>query len=184
MGTEVTAVPQNSSPQTQPPVMYCANHPDVETYLRCNKCDKPICLNCAVQTPVGYRCKECVRAQQDVYYNGTSGDNFIALGVSFGVVAIATPVVGFFLAVTGFFSWIIAFLAGGAAGSILAQIIRQAVHRRRSRNMRWFALAGIALGLLVGSGVAMAFFGFNPLTIISVWIFVALAIASALPFLR
>ena len=69
------------------PVMYCANHPDTETLLRCNKCNKPICLKCAVQTPVGYRCKECVREQQDVYYNGTTSDNLIAVRVDEGVGA-------------------------------------------------------------------------------------------------
>ncbi len=39
----------------------CANHPERETGLRCNRCGKPICSQCAVQTPVGYRCRECVR---------------------------------------------------------------------------------------------------------------------------
>ncbi len=184
MTTETIPPPPVESAQAQPPVMYCANHPGVETYLRCNKCDKPICLQCAVQTPVGYRCKECVRQQQDVYYNGSSADNLVALGVAFGVVTIATPIIGFFLAVSGFFSWIIAFLAGSAAGSLLAQAVRGAVKRRRSRNMRWFALAGIILGVLAGSLIAMLFIGFNPMGVLAVWIFVALAVASALPFLR
>lgn len=165
-------------------VMYCANHPDTETLLRCNKCNKPICLKCAVQTPVGYRCKECVREQQDVYYNGTTSDNLIALGVAFLVVAIATPFIGFFLGVTGWFSWLIAFLAGGAAGSALAQIIRQAVKRRRTREMRWFALGGILLGVVVGSFAAAMIISIFPLFMPAVWIFAALAIASALPFLR
>ena len=41
--------------------MKCALHPDVETNLRCGKCEKPICPRCMVQTPVGARCKECAR---------------------------------------------------------------------------------------------------------------------------
>jgi len=85
-----------------------------------------------------------------------------------------------FLGVVGWFSILIAILAGGAAGSALAQIIRQAVKRRRSRNMRWFALAGILLGMGIGS----ALLGFAPLFMIAVWVFAGLAIASALPFLR
>ena len=47
-----------------PEILYCANHPNVETTLRCNRCEKPICARCAVLTPTGYRCKECVRGQQ------------------------------------------------------------------------------------------------------------------------
>ena len=39
--------------------MTCAKHPQETTYLRCNKCDRPICTKCAVQTPVGFKCREC-----------------------------------------------------------------------------------------------------------------------------
>ncbi|MEN6392186.1 MAG: B-box zinc finger protein, partial [Anaerolineaceae bacterium] len=31
-----------------PPTLYCTNHPQTETSLRCNRCDKPICTKCAV----------------------------------------------------------------------------------------------------------------------------------------
>ncbi len=47
--------------------VYCANHPGVETSLRCNHCGKPICAKCAVRTPTGYRCRECVRSQQKLF---------------------------------------------------------------------------------------------------------------------
>ena len=76
--------------------LHCANHPDRETMLRCNKCDKPICYECAVRTPVGYRCKECVREQQNVYYNAEKSDVLIGgvvalvLGVGIGVLAYIT----------------------------------------------------------------------------------------------
>ena len=49
------------------PTIYCANHPSVETTLRCNKCEKPICAKCAVLTPTGYRCKECIKDQQKIF---------------------------------------------------------------------------------------------------------------------
>ncbi len=51
---------------TAPP-LYCANHPHRETSLRCNRCEKAICPECAVLTPIGYRCQECVRAQQKTF---------------------------------------------------------------------------------------------------------------------
>ena len=44
---------------------YCEVHPDRETSLRCNKCGRLMCTECAVLTPVGYRCRECVRGQQE-----------------------------------------------------------------------------------------------------------------------
>jgi hypothetical protein len=133
---------------------------------------------------VGYRCKECVREQQDVYYNAKPGDNLIALGVAFGVTVVATPLVALGFRLSWIFSFIIALAVGGAAGAALAGIIRKAVGRRRGRNMRWFALAGIIGGVLVGSLIAIAILGINPLTQISMWIFLGLMIASALPFLR
>lgn len=37
----------------------CARHPKVATYLRCAACDTPICEKCAVETAVGYKCRDC-----------------------------------------------------------------------------------------------------------------------------
>jgi hypothetical protein len=37
----------------------CAKHPNVETALRCSRCEKYICPKCAIATTVGYRCREC-----------------------------------------------------------------------------------------------------------------------------
>ena len=55
----------SEQPQTYP--FFCANHPDRGTSLRCNRCERPICTECAVLTPVGYRCKNCVKSQQKVF---------------------------------------------------------------------------------------------------------------------
>ena len=71
--------------------MYCANHPDVETLLRCNRCGKPICLKCATLTDVGYRCNECIRSVQDTYFNAKSSDNIVAFSWRFLVTAIDGP---------------------------------------------------------------------------------------------
>lgn len=37
----------------------CSYHPNVMTGLRCSRCGKPICPQCAVRTPVGLRCPDC-----------------------------------------------------------------------------------------------------------------------------
>jgi hypothetical protein len=44
--------------------MRCATDPGVETYLRCGRCEKPICPRCLIQTPVGARCRECARLRK------------------------------------------------------------------------------------------------------------------------
>ncbi len=174
----------NPTPDTLPDTLYCANHPDTETLLRCNKCEKPICMKCAVLTDVGYRCKECIRGQQAVYFNAVTTDNPIAFGVGFGVSAVTAPIAGLLIGMFGFFGLIIAFIGGGSAGSILAQIIRKAVGRRRGRYLRYFALAGVILGVIFGNIVG-AFFGL-PFTLfsISMLIFTGLALATAWQFLK
>ena len=82
--------------------MYCTVHPTVETTLRCNKCGRPMCAKCAVKTPVGYRCKECVRGQQDVYFKAGQRDYVVAAGVSFALGLIASfivPYLGLFFTI-------------------------------------------------------------------------------------
>lgn len=165
-------------------VLYCANHPDVETLLRCNRCGKPICMKCAVQTPVGYRCRECVSNQQKVYFNAVGSDNLIAFGVGLMVSAIAAPLVGLLIGGFGFLGLIIAFVAGSAAGSALAQIIRRSVGRRRGKYLPLFALIGIVIGVLVGNWGFLIFIGVFPLFQLPMLLFTALALASAYPQLR
>jgi len=165
-------------------VLYCANHPHTETLLRCNRCNKPICMKCAKQTAVGYRCEECIRGVQDKYYNAEGKDNVIALVVGFLVALVATPILGFFLGFFGFFfGSIIALMAGSGAGATLAQIIRRAVGNRRGRRLGLFAVIGIVAGILIGVLIGFIFVGFGVLSI-PMLIFAVLAITTAYPFLR
>lgn len=165
-------------------VLYCVNHPNTETLLRCNKCGKPICMKCAQLTDVGYRCKDCIRSQQKVYFNAQSLDNPIAFIVSFLVALVATPLVSFVFSIAGFFGWFFAFLAGPSAGGILTQIIRWAVGRRRGRYLPYFAIGGIILGMVVGV-FGSALFGIGRgFALLPLLIFAFLAISTTYRFLR
>jgi Uncharacterized membrane protein (homolog of Drosophila rhomboid) len=47
----------------QPPVAYaCYRHPDRGTYIRCQRCGRPICGECMISAAVGFQCPECVRS--------------------------------------------------------------------------------------------------------------------------
>ncbi len=118
----------------------CAYHPDRETTLRCNKCEKPICTKCAVLTPVGYRCKECVRGQQSVFETARPADFVIAAVVS----AVGTGIAMVLLNFLGFWGFFVAPIVGGG----LAEIVRAAVRRRRGRKLPLVAALGGVVGVL------------------------------------
>lgn len=124
-----------------PDTLYCANHPETPTNLRCNRCEKPICVKCAVLTPTGYRCRECVRGQQKVFDTAKPLDPLIAAAVAAPLSLAGSYISGFM----GFFTIFVAPMAG----MLIAEAVRWAVRRRRSRTL-FLAAAGAALaGALV-----------------------------------
>ena len=124
--------------------MYCVNHPKTETRLRCNRCGNPICPKCAVQTPVGFRCEQCIKGQQAVFYSATPVDYLIAVVI--GLVA-ATMAAFIMSAVGLFFTFFLAPVAGG----VIAEVVRWATGRRRGRRMWLVVSACIVLGALIAA---------------------------------
>ncbi|MCX9191989.1 rhomboid family intramembrane serine protease [Carbonactinospora thermoautotrophica] len=41
--------------------LVCYRHPDRETYIRCARCERPVCPECMISAAVGFQCPECVR---------------------------------------------------------------------------------------------------------------------------
>lgn len=128
----------DSSPQ--PTSLYCYRHPDRETMLRCARCERPICSECAVLTPTGYRCKECIRGQQKVFDTAQTIDYPLAFVLAGGLSFGGSLITG----VMGFFTIFIAPLVG----LVIAEVVRWAVRRRRSRQLYLVTAAGAALGAL------------------------------------
>jgi len=136
---------------SEPTTLYCENHPHVETTLRCNRCEKPICAKCAVLTPTGYRCTDCVRSQQKSFDTAVWFDYILAIGIAAVLAFIGsllTTRIGFFTI----------FLAP-FAGIVIAEAVRFAVRRRRSKRLFQLSAVATALGglLPVLTGLAAGF---------------------------
>jgi len=120
--------------------LFCYNHPNRETLLRCNHCEKPICTECAVLTPTGYRCKACVRSQQKTFETAQWWDYPLAALVGGGFSFLGSLA-------AGALGWFILFV-GPIIGVIVAEVIRWAIHRRRSRLLFQVATAAVIIGAL------------------------------------
>jgi len=120
--------------------LYCYVHPKRETRLRCNKCERPICSECAILTPTGYRCKECIRNQQKVFDTSRPLDYILA-----PLLAAVIAFVGSLLPqVLGFFTIFLAPLAGTA----VAEGARWISGKRRSKNLTYLISAAALIGCL------------------------------------
>jgi membrane associated rhomboid family serine protease len=71
----------------------CYRHPDRETWIRCQRCDRPICPDCMRSAAVGFHCPECVkegarttRQGRTAYGGQRSGDpratTFVLIGLN------------------------------------------------------------------------------------------------------
>jgi hypothetical protein len=143
--------------------LYCTVHPNIETTLRCNRCGRPMCTRCAVKTPVGYRCRECVRAQQDKFFDAQMLDYLIAAGVSLVVSFFAA----FFLARIAFF--LIAFFVAPAVGGVIGTVVWRLTGKRRGR----YTAVVVGIGVVAG---ALPFVLLNPISI-GIYLFMATSTA-------
>ena len=132
---------------TDPSLTYCYAHPTRETSLRCKRCDRYICTSCAVSTPTGYICKECMRERQKsfdtaVWYDFVTG--FAIAGLISGLASFLVTLIGGI----GFFGFLIVFLGSSAAGGLIAEAVRAVTRRRRSRPLFLTVAAGVVFGAL------------------------------------
>jgi tetratricopeptide (TPR) repeat protein len=157
--------------------LYCHWHPDRETLLRCNKCGKPICTECAIRHPVGLRCKECAQVVRSPIYAvslpelGLAGIVGLALGTGAGFLM--TFIAGF---------WFVTWIIGPIVGSFIAEAMSRVIRYKRGVAMQVLAGLCIALGVLIISlwlsrGLALLF---NP----GILIYLLFAIGAAAARLR
>jgi B-box zinc finger protein len=119
----------------------CTNHPNVQTYLRCSNCGKPICPDCGVQSAVGIKCKDCARVPRSARMALTPQRTARAVGAAFGVGTLFGLVLGGGGAYgLGFFTFILAYVVGLLVGRAT---VRASGHTR-SEPVAWIAVGGAA----------------------------------------
>jgi len=128
---------------------YCQVHPDRETGLRCNNCTRLMCPKCAVHTPVGYRCQQCVRERENRFFNADASYYAILFGASvFGGTA------GSFIA--SLFGWFIifTFFIAAIAGGMIAELALRLTKGKRGRYAAPVVAGGVVVGVLVFAGIS------------------------------
>jgi len=132
-------------------IHFCALHPQRDTELRCNRCDRYMCVDCAVRTPIGYTCRQCVRGHEDKFFEGTLVD----YGLAAAACAVGGALLPFVMMLFGGFL-ILGFIVAPAIGGAAAQVALQLTGRRRGRYSGYVAAGGLLAGgiasalLLVG----------------------------------
>jgi len=124
---------------------YCYQHSSRETTLRCNTCDNYICPSCAVHTPTGYKCKDCIRDRNRdfnrAYTSALWYDYLVASLVAGFLGYIGTLIstrIGFFI-----------IFIGAIAGTYIARAVQWSIKRRRSKSVPVVATAGVVVGGLL-----------------------------------
>lgn len=138
--------------QNSLPTMFCYAHPQRETLLRCNQCDRPMCTSCAVRTPTGYRCKDCVKGQQKIFDTALWWDYPLAVVVSGVLSWLGSLLVSF----TGFFTLFLA----PFIGMVIAEAVRRALHKRRSRQLPIVSAFASLAGALISPVSSLIFMVF------------------------
>lgn len=131
--------------ETTTETLYCYVHPNRETSLRCNNCERPICASCAVRTPTGYRCRECVRERRKTFDTAEWYDyvfGFLAAGTLSGIASFLVTLIGGI----GFIGWLIIFFGAPTAAVAIAEGVRAVTRKRRSRPLFITVAAGVVLG--------------------------------------
>jgi hypothetical protein len=125
--------------------LFCYRHPKHETWVRCNRCDRPICPKCAVQGPVGFRCRDCGLVKNDPLTTLSPTQVVLATGIAVAGGAI----VGIITSQIGFFSIFLGFFAGG--------LIVQAEHRVIGLKHGPVILGIVIVGIVAGAALGFAY---------------------------
>ncbi len=139
---------------------YCETHPDVESELRCGRCERLICPRCLVYTPGGVRCRDCAQLRRPPMYE-LATEHLVRAGGAAAAVGAALGLAGALLLPPGsrvpFFGLLLALFAGSGAGTLMAEAITRATRGKRGPAVQWIAVAGLVLAALIRLAITREF---------------------------
>ncbi|WP_123580563.1 B-box zinc finger protein [Abditibacterium utsteinense] len=160
-------------------VWFCARHKNVQTRLRCGRCEKPICPKCTVMAPTGARCRECVSNRDAHIYQVAPRHLALAFGASTLVGALGI----FLTSIAGAF-WLWVLLYAPAIGPLLGRLITKITGGKRGPKVAFVVSCGLVCGALL-SALGSEFFRaaesetpfvFLVLANFPLWVFLVIAI--------
>ena len=123
-----------------------------ETDLRCQKCNNLICYKCITETPVGYRCANCVTYNKPPMYKIplfttiTSSILAMIIGIIIGLISST------FIPVTTYFSFI-SLIVSAFFGIIFSQMIFQILNwtsnGKRGKKMQIISINAIIIASFI-----------------------------------
>lgn len=156
----------------------CYRHPKRPTSLRCISCGQPICSRCARRTPVGYRCPNCIREAEEIYFTATVLDHVLAMMVAIPLSLLAGTFVVFWLRGAFFFIFLMLFI-GGAVGGLIGRLAHRAAGRRRGRYLPYLVAGAVIMGVLLPTllGLLAGMLSLGSLLLPGIYLFVATSAA-------
>lgn len=131
--------------------MKCATHPDVETGLTCNRCGKPICPKCLIQTPVGARCRDCAKLSKLPTFAVSFIDYLKAVFAGLGTAA-ACGILWFFFHLVLHIMFLNLLVAAGV-GYGVGRVISLCVNRKRGLYLKIIAGICVLVAFLIGNQI-------------------------------
>jgi hypothetical protein len=131
-------VPRTSTEPGAATAAVCYRHPGRETAVSCSNCERPICPDCMVYSPVGIKCPECARQPRSALVRlrpqrvARAVLTAIALGALMGVGIVFLQQVGLFFAL----------ILGWLIGIGMGEAVLTASGRFRSPTTGWIAVGG------------------------------------------
>ncbi len=120
----------------------CSYHPQVLTGLRCSRCGKPICPQCAVRTPVGLRCPDCAGVRGLPTYRTPTTNLLRSAGAGLAVAA----VVGVLWRFIPQWEFYLCLLLGFGTVEAIARM----AGNKRGADLQVLAILMVTIGFVIG----------------------------------